>query len=159
MILFFFFLLLLLLLLVVSRSLIVVEVFVFSWLLFSLLLQSRVFCFVSTSAIVGKGNSAMSIFFLLVRISLHAHHYASSSPQSPRRRLLFFFFFHLLPPLTVISGQSLATWEALELWMSNDPRWREFRRFGCNHVGNGGPVLGGGMRREGGNFFPFFLNT
>jgi hypothetical protein len=42
----------------------------------------------------------MSVFILLVRISLHAHHRASSSPPLPRRRLFFFFFFffHLLPP-------------------------------------------------------------
>ncbi len=96
MILFFFFLLLLLLLF--SRSLFVVKVFVFSWLLFSLLLQSQFFCFISASAIIVKGNSAMSVFILLVRISLHAHHRASSSPPLPRRRLFFFFFFHLLPP-------------------------------------------------------------
>jgi hypothetical protein len=84
MILFFFFLLLLLLLLLLfSRSLFVVEVFVFSWLLFSLLLQSQFFCFVSASTIIGKGNSAMSIFFLLVRISLSPRFIVSAIASPP----------------------------------------------------------------------------
>jgi hypothetical protein len=39
--------------------------------------------------------------------------------------------------------------------MSNDPRWREFRRFGCDHVGNGGQCWEGDAKRRW-QFLPFF---
>jgi hypothetical protein len=75
------------------------------------------------------------------------HRLAAASSSSSSSSIFF--------PLTVISGQSSATWEAFELWMSNDPRWREFRRFGCDHVGNGGQRWEGDAKRRW-QFLPFF---
>ncbi len=135
-----------LLLLLFSRSLFVVEVFVFSWLLFSLLLQSQLFCFISASAIIVKGNSAMSVFILLVRISLHAHHRASSSPPLPRRRL-FFFFFHLLPPnryFRSIFGD-VGGFRALDIEWSQVEKVSTVRLWPRRQWG---PVLGGGCEEK-----------